>query len=90
MAGYCWCQNGDFSTVWGGSVISFATENAKITKNLGLRGWDFGSGRMDGGRVGGDEDGVVYVKGRGELSFKGGKALLQFFDADEEIAEAEF
>ena len=44
---------------------------------------------MDGGKVGGDDNGVVHIEKWGKLSFNGGEALLQFFDADEEIAEAE-
>lgn len=44
---------------------------------------------MNGGRVGGDNDGIINGGGQGELGFTGGKALLEFFDADEEIAETE-
>ena len=42
------------------------------------------------GQICGDNDGVVNREGLGELRFAGGKALLEFFDADEEIAETEF
>ena len=36
----------------------FSTKN---TKNLRLREGGFGSGRLDRGQVGGDDDGIIYI-----------------------------